>query len=79
MLGALLGSIILLIFFGAIIAALLFIFWIWMLVDCIKKDFKKDSEKIVWVLVIIFLHFLGATIYYFVVKAGDKDSKGKKK
>ena len=57
----------------AILAGIfLFVFWLWMLVDCLKRDFKKDYEKIVWVLVMIFLHLLGAIIYYFVVKISKK-------
>ena len=62
-----------------IAAAFLFVFWAWMLIDCLKRDFKKDVEKIAWVLVIIFLQLLGAIIYYFVVKISKKESvKGKK-
>ena len=45
------------------VTILLFVFWIWMLVDCIKNARLTDSEKVVWVLVIVFLHALGALIY----------------
>ena len=58
-------------FFMLIIIILLvlgLIFWIVMIVDCAKRNFKKDSEKIVWILVLVFLGVLGAIIYYFVVK-----------
>ena len=58
-------------FFMLIIVILLvlgLIFWIAMIIDCAKRNFKKDSEKIVWILVLIFLGILGAVIYYFVVK-----------
>ena len=58
-------------FFMLIIVILLvlgLIFWIAMIIDCTKRNFKKDSEKIVWILVLIFLGILGAVIYYFVVK-----------
>ena len=70
-------------FIGFGIAAILlvlflFVFWLLMLIDCLKRDFKKDYEKIVWVLVMIFLHLLGAVIYYFVVKINDKNIKKKK-
>lgn len=57
----------------------LFVFWLWMLIDCLRRDFKNDVEKIVWVLVLVFLHLLGAIIYYFVVKISNKTAKGKKK
>jgi hypothetical protein len=44
---------------------LLCIFWIWMLIDCITSNLQP-MEKLVWVLVIIFLHGLGALIYFLV-------------
>lgn len=66
--------------FAILIGIFLFVFWLWMLIDCLKRDFKKDVEKIVWILVMIFLHILGAVVYYFVVKVSDKGIvKGKKK
>ena len=42
------------------------VFWIWMLVHAITNRSLGDGEKIAWVLVILFLHFLGALIYFFV-------------
>ena len=78
MLGTLIGGIILLVMLAAIFAILISVFWIWMLIDCLKRGFKNDNDKIVWVLVIVFLSALGAAIYYFVVKINDKKS-GKKK
>ena len=36
-------------------------FWIWALVDCINN--KTDNDRILWVLVIIFVHTLGAILY----------------
>lgn len=41
------------------------IFWIWMLVHAIKNKGLTDNERLVWVLVIIFVSFLGAVIYFF--------------
>lgn len=54
------------------IAIFAFIFWILMLVDAVKRNFKSDTDKIVWVLVIIFTHIIGALIYYFMVKRKKK-------
>ena len=68
--------------FGLVVLAavlFLFIFWLWMLVDCLKRDFKRDTDKIVWIIVLIFLHLLGAIVYYFVVKVGHKAAKAEKK
>jgi len=56
----------------------LFVLWIWMIIDCLKRNFKKDMDKIAWILVLIFLHILGAIIYFFVIKNSDKKVKKKK-
>jgi len=51
---------------GIMLAGLLaFVFWIWMLIDAIKNPSLDGTQRIVWVLVIVFLHALGALIYFF--------------
>lgn len=46
-----------------------FAFWIWMLVDCAQAPEKPgNSDKVVWILVLIFTSWLGALIYFFVVR-----------
>ena len=42
------------------------IFWIWMIVDCATKEPAQSNDKIVWILVIIFTHWVGALIYFLV-------------
>ena len=39
------------------------ILWIWMLIDCATNEPSEGSDKIVWILVILFTHGLGALIY----------------
>jgi hypothetical protein len=53
---------------AAVFAVAIFAFWIWMLIHAITNKGLSDIEKLVWVLVIIFLHFLGGLIYFFVGK-----------
>jgi uncharacterized RDD family membrane protein YckC len=48
------------------LALLLMVFWIWMLVDAIQNKGLSDGEKVCWVLAIVFLHFLGALLYFFI-------------
>ena len=43
-----------------------FIFWIWMLVDCATNEPSEGNEKLIWILVIIFTHPIGALIYLLV-------------
>jgi Phospholipase_D-nuclease N-terminal len=44
---------------------LFLLFWIWMIVDCIKHE-TSDSTKIAWILVLVFTGIIGAPIYFFV-------------
>lgn len=55
--------------FLGLLGLLAFVFWIWMLIDCIQNKSLESNEKIIWALVIIFLHFLGALIYFFVTRS----------
>ena len=53
-------------FFIVPIVLAVFAFWIWMLVDCATKESDQGNDKIIWILVIIFTHWLGALIYFLV-------------
>ncbi len=48
------------------IAIALFVFWIWMLISAVQNKGLSEGEKIAWVLVIVFIHWLGALLYFFV-------------
>lgn len=41
-------------------------FWIWMLIDCISKEPSGGNDKLIWILVLVFLGWIGALVYYFV-------------
>ena len=68
----LLGFFMLMMLLVVVIGALLFAFWIWMIIDCAKRKFRNETDKVVWILVIVLLSVLGAAIYYFAVKINDK-------
>ena len=53
-----------------------FVFWIWMLIHAIKNDGLSDTEKLIWVVVIVFTHFIGALIYMFVGRPKRRISAG---
>lgn len=40
--------------------------WIWMLVDCATKESSTGNDKLVWILVIVLTHWIGALIYLLV-------------
>lgn len=48
---------VLLAFFGLVIYAL---------VDAIRSDFKKDINKLIWVIVIVCFPFLGSILYFLM-------------
>ncbi len=43
-----------------------FAFWLWMLIHAITNKGLGGAEKIVWVIVLIFLHILGPILYFFI-------------
>jgi Phospholipase_D-nuclease N-terminal len=53
-------------FFLIPLALVMTVFWIWMLVDAVTNKNLTDIQKLIWVLVILFVHFVGALIYFFV-------------
>jgi prolipoprotein diacylglyceryltransferase len=53
--------IILLSFFGIVL-------WIWMLVDCAKRKFENENDKTTWILILALTGWIGAIIYYVMVK-----------
>lgn len=43
-----------------------FILWIWALIDCLTSNV---SNKVVWVILIILLPFLGSILYFILGKS----------
>ena len=60
----------------AAISLACFVFWLWMLIHAITNKGLTDTERIVWVLVIIFVHFIGALIYFFVGRPKETGAIG---
>jgi hypothetical protein len=50
------------------------VFWIWMLVDAIQNKGITDGEKIGWVLAIVFFHFIGSVLYFFIGRPKAKQA-----
>jgi hypothetical protein len=43
-----------------------FVVWIWMLIHAVTNHGLSDGEKILWVLLIIFLPLIGVLLYFFL-------------
>jgi phage shock protein C len=57
---------------------LMLVVWIWALVDCLKSK-KETTDKLVWVIVIIFLNVIGALLYFFLNEKIKMSGKNKKR
>ena len=52
-------------YLGKSILLVLGIFWIVMLINCLQRKFEVATDKIAWIIVLVFLPILGAFIYLF--------------
>jgi len=52
--------------FMAALGIAYFVFWLMMLIHAIGNKGLGEGEKIVWVLVLVFLHVLGPILYFFI-------------
>ncbi len=42
------------------------VFWVVMIIECATKEPSEGNDKLTWILIIVFTHWIGALIYYFV-------------
>jgi len=52
--------------FSFLLMIVLFFIWLWAVIDILKSDFKDGATKLVWLLVVFFLPFLGFLLYVFI-------------
>lgn len=50
---------------GVLVGLVGTVFWIWMIIDCATKERSEGNDKVIWILVILFTHLIGALIYFF--------------
>lgn len=44
--------------------------WVYTLFDCLRSEFVEPNQKLIWVIVIIFVPFLGPLMYLGLSKKG---------
>ena len=42
------------------------VLWIWMLVEVLTRETDEGNNRLIWALVIVFTHWVGALIYLLV-------------
>lgn len=55
-----------------------FAFWVWMIVDCARRNFKNGTEKIIWIIVVVLAGWLGALIYFLTIRNSNPKGLMKK-
>lgn len=55
-------------FMGPLVGLVLLALWIWILVDCARRDFRNGLEKAIWILALAVCPFAAAVVYLVVIK-----------
>jgi len=42
------------------------VLWLVALVDILKSEFKDGLTKVIWLILVIFLPFMGSILYFFI-------------
>jgi len=43
-----------------------FIMWVYCIIDTLKSDFKKENDKIIWLIILILTGPIGLILYWFI-------------
>lgn len=69
----------------AALAAFLVLLWVWMLIDCLTRDYRefgalitsdRSADKLLWVLLIVLLPLVGAIAYHVGVRRRPPELRG---
>ena len=53
------------------------LFWVWMIIDCLARDYRefgtlitsdKSADKVLWLLLILFTFIIGALAYHISIR-----------
>ena len=53
------------------------ILWIWMMVDCLAHEPAGDKRKVIWFLIILFTHWMGALVYLLMRRTERIETLGR--
>ncbi len=66
-----------LVLLGSIIGLAGTALWIWMLVEVLTRETNENNNRLVWALVIVFTHWVGALIYLFARRPDRVKQQGR--
>jgi len=53
---------------GLIVLIIILTALIWMLIDCTRRIFRDNNEKIFWIIIITLGSWIGSLVYFVLVK-----------
>ena len=53
-------------FFFILIAIICFALWVYCLIDILQNEFEGKNMKIIWLLLVIFMPFVGSILYLII-------------
>jgi hypothetical protein len=54
----------------ALLAIVSFGVWLWALIDAIQNPTLTGTARLMWILIIVFTHFIGAILYLIIGRSG---------
>ncbi len=45
---------------------LIFVFWILTLIEVVTKEPSEGNDKLVWLILVLFFHFVGSILYWLI-------------
>jgi Trk-type K+ transport system membrane component len=60
--GLVIGWVIFWVIFGGVG----FILWLWALIDCIRRQFTNPNDKVLWLVLIILIAWIGPILYLII-------------
>jgi uncharacterized membrane protein len=52
--------------FLMLVAVLVFALWLYMIVDCAKRQKFKHGDRVLWILLLVLTGIIGMILYYFM-------------
>ncbi|MBN1896699.1 MAG: PLDc N-terminal domain-containing protein [Candidatus Aenigmarchaeota archaeon] len=50
-----------------LLSILVFVAWLWMIIDCAKRNRFRSGDRVVWILLLVLVGPIGMLLYYFMV------------
>lgn len=64
--------------FKLVAGLIVLVFFIWMIIDCLQRKFKVEAEKWIWLVIMIVTVWVGALLYYVVIRVFNPKGVSKK-